>query len=180
MHREGDDDFREGKMPFAKDFGIVFDDADPTANRVFNALMRYRQLQARIFYNTVLRSELFRSQNMYIKVIATHEGINQTELADYLALRRASVTNALQHLERDGFIRRTQDERDERVPRVWLTDKGREIVQQIDRDTVADINACFRLDEDEADSFIRSLDKINDRMKEHIARFERRADEANT
>ena len=107
---------------------------------------------------------------MYIKVIATHEGINQTELADYLALRRASVTNALQHLERDGFIR----------TRVWLTDKGREIIQQIDRDTVADINACFRLDEDEADSFIRSLDKINDRMKEHIARFERRADEANT
>ena len=35
MHREGGDDFREGKMPFAKDFGIVFDDADPTANRVF-------------------------------------------------------------------------------------------------------------------------------------------------
>ena len=170
---------QKGKMLFSNP-DISFEGADPVANRVFNALMKYRQLQARIFYNTVLRSELFRSQNMYIKVIGTHEGINQTELASHLALRRASVTSALQHLERDGFIYRVQDEKDARVTRVYLTEKGKDITKRIDRDTVEDINSCFRMDENEAESFIASLSRLTDRMEEYIRQYERRTDEANT
>lgn len=177
--RRGEIGLGNGKPLCEGNFGVLFENADPTANKVFNSLMRYHRLQARVFYNTVLRSELFRSQNMYIKVIAENEGVSQTELADCLSLRRASVTNALQRLERDGFIRRTQDEKDARVSRVWLTQRGREVVQQIDKDTVEYINACFKLD-GEAERFICNLDKINDLMKEHIGQFERRQDEANT
>ena len=56
-----------------------------------------------------------------------HDGIPQGELARAMHLSPASVTNMLQRMERDGWISRTRDEADQRVVRVYLTRKAKDL-----------------------------------------------------
>jgi len=53
------------------------------------------------------------------------------EQAEHLGLRRNSVSELLQRLERKGLVARVRDERDERRVLVWLTDAGRATVGRI-------------------------------------------------
>jgi len=129
--------------------------------------MHYRRVHDRVFYDIVFSSELFRAQNMYIKQIAVHEGASQSELADIMALRPATVTNALQRLEKSGFVERRSDPADARKSRVYLTEKGRKVVKQIDGDVESVINACFRLPQPEAEQFIATLQKLEQSMREY-------------
>ena len=50
---------------------------------------------------------------------------SQRDVARTLRLSPATVAVSLKTLERDGYINRTADERDQRRNRVTLTDKGR-------------------------------------------------------
>ena len=54
-----------------------------------------------------------------------HEGIPQRELSQAMHISPASVTNMLQRMERDGLIVRERDREDQRVVRVFLTDKAK-------------------------------------------------------
>jgi DNA-binding MarR family transcriptional regulator len=56
----------------------------------------------------------------------------QTELGKLLNIRKVSIGGLLDRLERSGFIRRTQDERDRRVNRVYITDSGRKVLEKVD------------------------------------------------
>ncbi len=53
---------------------------------------------------------------------------SQRDVARTLRLSPATVAVSLKTLERDGYINRTADERDQRRNRVTLTDKGRTAV----------------------------------------------------
>jgi MarR family transcriptional regulator, organic hydroperoxide resistance regulator len=61
-----------------------------------------------------------------MRVISRHEGTTQRDLAEILHLSRPQVTKTLQALERQGLIARTADENDQRLTRVFITDRGRE------------------------------------------------------
>lgn len=63
-------------------------------------------------------------QEMMLCALWDREGITQTELAEHLRLRPATVTNALKRMERNGFVERRQDIEDQRVSRVYVTEKG--------------------------------------------------------
>jgi len=54
-----------------------------------------------------------------------HEGIPQRELSRAMHISPASVTNMLQRMERGGLITRERDQEDQRVVRVFLTDKAK-------------------------------------------------------
>ena len=56
-----------------------------------------------------------------------HDGVPQRELAQAMHIRPASVTNMLQRMERDGWISRARDEKDQRVVRVHLTRKAKDL-----------------------------------------------------
>ena len=59
---------------------------------------------------------------MVLCALWQEEGLTQTELAERLAVRPATVTNLLQRLERKGLVRRVPDADDQRVSRVFPTD----------------------------------------------------------
>src|ERR1700737_3425163 len=54
------------------------------------------------------------------------EGLTQSELAEQLAIQGASVTQLLQRMEEAGWVMRQRDPDDNRLVRVYLTEKGRE------------------------------------------------------
>lgn len=61
---------------------------------------------------------------------AAGEQWSQRDVARTMRLSPATVAVALKTLERDGYVERRADERDQRKNRVTLTDKGRRAVER--------------------------------------------------
>ena len=70
---------------------------------------------------------LYRGQQFVLRALWTEEGITHSELADQLNVRPATITNTLKRMEKAGLVERRQDDEDQRVSRVYLTDAGRNI-----------------------------------------------------
>jgi len=75
---------------------------------------------------------LYRGQQFVLGALWEQEGISQSELAQQLHVQPATITNALQRMERAGLVERRQDTQDLRVSRVYLTDAGRNIRGAVD------------------------------------------------
>lgn len=59
------------------------------------------------------------------------EGINQKKLADRVVLDQASVTRAVKKLLDLGFVKRAADPSDGRARNIFLTEKGRKILETV-------------------------------------------------
>ena len=70
---------------------------------------------------------LHRGQGFALIQLLHHDGVPQRELARAMCISPASVTNMLQRMERDGWIERTRDGQDQRVVRVYLTRKAKDL-----------------------------------------------------
>ena len=81
----------------------------------------------------VLLSEigLHVGQEMLLSGLWENEGITQTELAEYVGIQPATVTNMLQRLEREGIVDRKADFQDQRISRVYTTEKGRDMEEKV-------------------------------------------------
>lgn len=60
------------------------------------------------------------------------EGLSQKELACRLKVKPPTVNVSLQRLEKADYICRRQDEKDQRVSRIYLTEKGRELAKRLE------------------------------------------------
>jgi MarR family transcriptional regulator, organic hydroperoxide resistance regulator len=76
---------------------------------------------------------LYRGQPGVLRVLWKQEGITQTEMAARLRNSPATITKMLQRMEKSGFISRKVDSVDQRVSRVYLTDAGRAIQNQVEK-----------------------------------------------
>lgn len=65
-------------------------------------------------------------QPMALFVINKNNGSNQREIAELLRIKPASITVMLQRMEKTGMVIRKQDENDQRIIRVYITEKGKE------------------------------------------------------
>lgn len=74
---------------------------------------------------------LYIGQDMILASLWEKEGVTQTELAGQFRLQAATVTNTLQRMEKAGLMERRQDAEDQRISRVYLTDAGRDIRDQV-------------------------------------------------
>jgi DNA-binding MarR family transcriptional regulator len=62
------------------------------------------------------------------------DGRSQTELAELLRIKPATMTKMINRMEKTGFIRRVSDPSDQRVSLIYLTEAGQRVqndVQQI-------------------------------------------------
>jgi len=108
---------------------------------------------------------MYRGQPYVLKVLWEEEGLTHSELARRLHVQPATVTNIITRMEKAGFVERRSDEKDQRVSRVYLTDKGREIqgqVKQIWREFEAQVFAGFSAKERAAlqQFFVRIRDNL--------------------
>jgi DNA-binding MarR family transcriptional regulator len=70
---------------------------------------------------------LHRGQGFALVHLWHHDGVPQREISRAMHLRPASVTNMLQRMERNGWITRSRDEHDQRIVRVYLTAKAKDV-----------------------------------------------------
>jgi DNA-binding MarR family transcriptional regulator len=55
------------------------------------------------------------------------DGVSQETLAKFLKVSKATSARAVQSLEKEGYIIRQRDEKDQRAYKVYLTEKGKEM-----------------------------------------------------
>jgi MarR family transcriptional regulator, transcriptional regulator for hemolysin len=72
-----------------------------------------------------------RSQWWVLAYLSRHDGMIQSDLADMLELGKAALGGLVDRLESSDFIQRRADATDRRVKRIYLTDKGVQIIKEM-------------------------------------------------
>ena len=73
---------------------------------------------------------LHHAQGMILSRLWQEDGVSQRALAEYLHITPPTACNTLQRMERDGWIDRRRDEVDQRIVRVYLTQKASDLHEE--------------------------------------------------
>ncbi len=115
--------------------------SDP--RRSFMKIGYIERCQRKVFASVFAQYGVHPSQGFALSVVVHKPGRSQRELADDMRLERATVTVTLQKLERGGFIRREPDPDDQRVMRIYPTEKGIEAENNIGKEIERFHRACI-------------------------------------
>ena len=69
---------------------------------------------------------IYPGQIPVLGMVAKQDGLSQRELSKILRVKPPTVTVSVQRLEKAGFLYKKPDEKDQRVTRLYLTEKGKE------------------------------------------------------
>lgn len=75
--------------------------------------------------------DLNKSQACILFVLHRSDSMSQKELAGRLNVTPPSITASIQKMERDGYLTRHPDLKDQRVMRLSLTEKGRSCIEGV-------------------------------------------------
>lgn len=81
-------------------------------------------------FHQVMEFGIYPGQIPVLANIVHREGCSQKEIADSLHIKPPTVNVTISRLEKAGFVYRRQDEKDQRISRIYLTDTGRDVVHQ--------------------------------------------------
>jgi DNA-binding MarR family transcriptional regulator len=88
-------------------------------------LLRMVHAQHSLVRKKINELDLHRGQPPVLFALDEEEGPSNSKLAETLHITPATMTNKIKRMERAGLVVRRRDPEDERVSRVYLTDKGR-------------------------------------------------------
>lgn len=97
---------------------------DPISSEVFAAFRRVMHLNRQYLGRAMATTGGHPGAAGVLRVLAAHEGISQSDLAERLHVSRPTVTAMLQRMEQHGLIERWDDEADQRLTRLRLTPAG--------------------------------------------------------
>lgn len=74
---------------------------------------------------------LYPGQPAVLRALWAQDGLTHTDLARALQVQPATITKMINRMEKNGFVRRRQDADDQRVSRVYLTEAGRAVQEDV-------------------------------------------------
>jgi MarR family transcriptional regulator, transcriptional regulator for hemolysin len=107
-----------------------------------------------------------RAQWIVLFRLREQEGLSQVDLADVLELQPISLVRLLDRLVEHGLLERRHDPKDRRANRLFLTERGRQLVDELDslRDAIA--TDVLRDVPDEAiEASLETMRDIKERIK---------------
>lgn len=119
---------------FQRSIGFVLHDTARLLGKRYDQRARARSLG------------LTRSQCQVLIYLASHEGINQSGLADLLDIEPISLARLIDRMEQAGWVERRPDPADRRARRLFVSGKAKPIFDQIlavGRDNRAEALAGF-------------------------------------
>jgi DNA-binding MarR family transcriptional regulator len=100
-------------------------------------------------------------QFMFLMELYRQDGRSQEELSEILNIDKGTTARAIKKLEEEGFLLRIKDERDKRAYKLYLTDKGKDVKEDIQKVLIEWENRItFQLNEEEKDTIKLLLKKI--------------------
>ncbi|MGD9950030.1 MAG: MarR family winged helix-turn-helix transcriptional regulator [Desulfobulbus sp.] len=104
---------------------------------------------------------LYHAQGMILFRLWREDGLSQARLAEALHIAPPTVSNTLKRMERDEWIQRQRDENDQRIVRVYLTEKAKQLRAEAHASfTAMDQEFATILSEEEREILRRSLLKV--------------------
>jgi len=105
-------------------------------------------------------------QNMMLSALRDNDGRTPGELAGRLGITGPTVVKAAQRMEASGLVTRRRDDKDGRLVRIYLTDRGRSVVQPIEDDIRAiGQRATTGLTPEQRQTLMAALAKILDNLQ---------------
>src|SRR6476469_6188196 len=107
-----------------------------------------------------------RAQWIVLFRLREQEGLSQVDLAEVLELQPISLVRLLDRLVEHGLLERQHDPRDRRANRLFLTVRGRQLVDDLDglRDSIA-TEVMQDIPASTIQTSLRTLRDIKDRIK---------------
>ena len=141
---------------------------DPLDANVLEGFRRASHLNRQMFTRMVGFEKHGRpGRAVMLLVLGTsHDGITQRELAENLHLSPPTVTVMLQKMEQHGLIERWNDEVDQRLTRIRMTPKGKDLAKPISTDFGRYVEATLgTMPENDRREFARLLGVFADNMQ---------------
>ncbi len=107
-----------------------------------------------------------RAQWIVLFRLRQNEGLSQVDLADVLELQPISLVRLLDRLVEHGLLERRHDPKDRRANRLFLTPKGKKLVDDLDslRDAIA-IDMFHDLPDKTLQTSLDTLREVKERIK---------------
>lgn len=143
---------------------------DPKAESMEHLLGQICRLHHQNAHSIWNQIGLHRGQPRILHVLWEQEGLSHSDLAKQAHVRPATITKMIQRMERAGFVECRADADDQRISRVYLTDAGRAVkndVEQAWHKSERQTFAGFTLEE--SDLLRRFLIRIRDNLEKVTA-----------
>lgn len=133
--------------------------------QLYTALHRLGRQLYRCAHHIVPMDGFYREQSRLLFLIEENEGIIQRDLAERMDVRPSSMTAMLRKMEQLGLVLREQDEKDQRVMHIFLTEKGKAAAEKSGEVNTELTNVLFRgLTENEVKELLRLVEKLTDSL----------------
>jgi DNA-binding MarR family transcriptional regulator len=114
----------------------------------------------------IQKYDVYPGQPPLLMRLAHTDGQIQKDLARRINVKPATLTVMINRMEKSGLVTRKPDQNDQRVSRVFLTDKGREAAQSVKEALRVLETKCFEnFTEEETAFFRRMLERIHGDME---------------
>lgn len=113
------------------------------ASYFFHRIGIAERLQRKVFRVIFAQYGLHPSQGLCLITIIREPGKSQRELADRLHIERATLTVMVQKMEKAGLITRRPDPNDQRILRIYPTDRGCEADRRTHEACQSFTYACY-------------------------------------
>lgn len=100
---------------------------------------------------------IYPGQPPVLIVLTYSDGLSQRELSDKIRIKPATMTVMLGRMEKAGLVVRKSDPNDQRISRVYITDKGREVKKEFDKVFQQIEEECFSNFTEEEKILLRRL-----------------------
>jgi DNA-binding MarR family transcriptional regulator len=136
-----------------------------TNKELYHSLKRLNRLMHRVGHHGMGEHGLHRGQVYLLKTINQNDGLVQRDLAEILDIRPSSITEFLVKMEQDGLVLRKQDDKDQRLMHIHLTEQGRKAIESTDGTESGAYNSLFScLTTEESSAMVAICNKLCDNL----------------
>lgn len=135
-------------------------------NAIFDCTRKINECINSISGDICEKHELTMLQAILLMEIYKYKSVTIGNLAENTCIAGTNVSGMCKKLENMGLLKRVRDKQDERVVKVFLTQKGNEIVLDIDR--ALDEKIIQNIDDEDEETFddiINGIKKLSELMQ---------------
>lgn len=142
--------------------------SDKISSELYDALQKLnRHIHRSRHREMMVKEGIHRGQMKLLLLISENDGIIQRDLAEMLDMRPSSLTEMLSNLEKNSLIRREQDENDRRVMHVYLSESGKELLDEIRKANSKLPDLVFNcLTIEDKEKMLEIVNKVNNNLED--------------
>jgi len=107
---------------------VIHENSEDEDRDIIQALLlKISHLHLSKMHQQLLDTGIHPRQMPMISLLGRNPGMSQREIADKLHIKPPTVTVSIRRMEKTGFITKKADDEDQRVIRIYLSDKGKEL-----------------------------------------------------